>query len=164
MVEEENPFIQEAPNVHADAVTKIAPVVSPKKTKKAKKQSPITVENFPIYVKGSCGILKTIAEKYKCSRVDIKRFLEKNPTMMDYVKEESQNMIDSAENKLHYLMENGDEKVQLNSAQFILKNLAKDRGYTEKSIVAHEGLGEVSINVIMPKAPKKEEKKKDDTD
>lgn len=161
MVEEKNPFEAEiVPIVSPEAITKIK---SPKKVKKIKKKL-ITVENFPFYVKGSCGILKSIAEKYKCSRVDIKRFLEKNPTMMDYVNEESQSMIDSAENKLHYLMENGEEKVQLNSAQFILKNLAKDRGYTEKSIVEHEGLGDVKINVIMPKAPKEEEKETDDTD
>ena len=150
MAEEINPFKEAVNN-------------APKKKKQVKKSKKtfISVENFPLYVKGTCGILGEIAKKYSCPRVAIKNFLDKNPNMIDYVEQESQSMLDMAENKLQYLMMNGEEKVQLNSAQFILKNLAKDRGYTEKTIVEHEGIGEVKINVIMPKAP--EEEKEDDS-
>lgn len=79
-------------------------------------------------IKGSCGIVSFIAQKLKCTRKTVYRYLDEFPAINEAYVEEREAMLDTAEHALHSLIKGGD----LGAICFYLKCQGKRRGYVEK--------------------------------
>jgi len=102
-------------------------IISKKKQNNTPKKK-ITKEALTKAIKGSYGIISTIAKRLKCERKTVYNKFEEWPELKDLLIEERNEIVDLAENKLVSKIKSGEKT----SIHFILKTLGKNRGYVEK--------------------------------
>ena len=88
----------------------------------------ITKTKFREAVKGSGGVQVIVAQRMDTVRSTITMYIQKNPWARELLNEEREKIIDLAENKLFKAAEEDKQW----AIERILKNLGKNRGYTEK--------------------------------
>jgi hypothetical protein len=97
----------------------------------------------------SRGIVSAVARKLGCSWPTADEYIKKFPAACAAMDSEREVLVDTAEATLASLLKSEDEKIKLNSAQFILERLGKKRGYCQKQEIDHTTKGE-SIRSISP--------------
>jgi len=89
----------------------------------------ISKKKFIKAVEGTGGVLTTIAINCSVTRATVYSFLEKNPDMKLVVEEESEKIIDLAENKLFVKINNNQDW----AIRYLLSTKGKKRGYIERN-------------------------------
>jgi hypothetical protein len=100
-----------------------------------------TDEEMMTAIKGSCGIVSNIAEKLGCDWGTAKRYLDMSEPVKQAYANESERVIDKAENKLQAAIDSGDMQM----VKWYLATKGKRRGYVEKQEVDHTG----NINIAV---------------
>lgn len=129
----------------------------------------VTADKFKSAIIGTGGVYSDVAKKLGCHRSAITLFLQKNPKLLEAVREERARLIDVAENvykealslttndaKLDERTRNNRMKLKLKAAEKVVTTLGKDRGWIpreqrELSGDVSHNMGPIKINVIMPK-------------
>lgn len=88
----------------------------------------ITKTKFTESVKGSGGVQAVVAQRLGTVRSTITMYIQKNLWAAELLHQEREKIIDLAENKLFKAADEGKQW----AIERILKNLGKNRGYTEK--------------------------------
>ena len=88
------------------------------------------------------GLISEIARRLNCHWQTAKTYVEQYPQAVEMLKSEKQTLIDAAENVIFQAVKNGD----IQAAKFVLMTLGKNRGYTERQEVEHNG--DMSITII----------------
>jgi hypothetical protein len=93
-------------------------------------------------IKGSFGIVSTIARKLGVSWFTTKNLIDADPEFTQILKEEEESVFDFCESTLLKSIRQGDTQ----SAKWILATKGKKRGYTEKQEIEHSG--EVGVTIL----------------
>lgn len=80
-------------------------------------------------IKGSFGVISTIARKLRCDRKTVYNRLDEWPELKELIAEEREEIIDLAENKLVAKIRAGEKT----SIHYVLDTLGKSRGYVKKT-------------------------------
>lgn len=108
------------------------------KKKQAKKTRvrKLTVENVAKAIKGSGGIMATVARRCKVDRAAVYRFLQKHPDLKQALNDEREIIVDTAEERLYSSVKKGEPW----AIKLVLHSLGKNRGYSERhEITGAEG-------------------------
>lgn len=103
----------------------------------------ITKKRFLEALKGTYGVRTRIAEKLGVTRGAITTYIKKHPELEPIIEEETQEIIDTAENKLFSLINQG----EFRAIDKILSTKGKNRGYAEKQEIEHN-IPLLNINLI----------------
>lgn len=95
----------------------------------------VTKKKFREAVKGTGGIMISIAKNLGVSRVTVYDFCNKNPDMMKLRRDEEEKIIDIAENSLFSQA----RKQEQWAVKYLLQTKGKRRGYVEKSEIQMSG-------------------------
>lgn len=110
----------------------------------------INIAKFKKAVEGSGGIKSTIATRLSVTRRGLYQWIEKHPQVNKLITDESEIILDMAENKLQTIIQFGDIKdsTTLGATKYLLATKGKSRGFIEKSEIEHSG-GVTEIKVVM---------------
>jgi hypothetical protein len=100
-----------------------------------------TDEQMIAAIKGSCGIVSNIADSLGCDWNTAKRYIEMSEHVKQAYSDESERVIDKAENKLQGAIDSGDMQM----VKWYLATKGKRRGYYEKQELENTG----KINVVI---------------
>ena len=94
----------------------------------------ISAETFKQACIGSGGVLTAIAQKLGVQRSTITKYLKRHPSMKQYVEQDRERIVDTAENLLHQAL----KKNKKWAIEKVLDSLGKQRGYG-KTHIEHSG-------------------------
>jgi len=86
-------------------------------------------------IKGSAGIMSTIAKKLNCDWHTAKKRIDENDDALKAYNNENENVLDLAESKLIENINDNDNTAII----FYLKTKGRNRGYVERQEIAHSG-------------------------
>jgi len=90
--------------------------------------SRFTADQFIEAIKGSGGIVTTIAERVGCSWSTARLFIDNHPTVLQAYNDENERMLDMSEAALFKSIKGGDTQ----DAKWHLSRKGKHRGYAER--------------------------------
>jgi len=117
----------------------------------------ITRGKFKTACDRSGGVLQVIADRLKVTRKAVYDYTGNHEWAKEYLHQSREQLVDLAESKLVQKLNEGESW----ATQFTLKTLGKNRGYVEKSEVAHSGQvdNHVSLTISLPDDFEDDEKK-----
>ena len=97
-------------------------------------------------IKGSAGIISTIAKRLEVDWHTAESYIKKYPTALDAFQDEREGILDMAEAAIFTAIKQGDT----GSAKWILSTIGRKRGFTEKQEIGLTGTdgGPVEIAII----------------
>jgi len=109
----------------------------------------INMSKFTKAVENSGGIMSTIATRLRVTRRGLYQWVEKHPEATELIKEESEKILDFAENKLLDIVA-GDTKdsTTLGATKYLLSTKGKSRGYVEQKDIKTEHSGSIGVTEI----------------
>lgn len=113
----------------------------------------ISKAKFRNALKGSLGIITTIAKRCDCNRISIYRLIENNPELKKEIEAEKDKVLDVAESGLFSKVNSGDWK----AIQYMLDRKGNKRGYTPKQDIEQTGIQEIKIKFDEPTNKKQDE-------
>ncbi len=96
-------------------------------------------QQFLEAIYNSGGIIITIAQRVGCSWYTAKNYIERRPKIAEAYRNECERVLDLAESTVLKAIRDGD----VSTAKWYLTTKGKDRGYSEKHLLEHEGRMEV---------------------
>ena len=110
------------------------------KTTKLDVKKPKTVEKYPKAktleaIKGSGGILSTVAKRLECQWHTAEAQVKRWPEALIAIQDEREGILDMSESTIFASVKNGDT----GSAKFVLSTIGKKRGYVERQETAISG-------------------------
>ena len=97
-------------------------------------------------IAGSRGIVSNVAKELQCDWHTADRYIKEYPEAVQAIAEESEAMLDTAENKAYELMENGDGAM----VRFYLSTKGRKRGYiTDDRQTQEVGNGDSVVKVVI---------------
>lgn len=119
-------------------------------TKKTKNTKPKTVEKYPKKrtleaIKGSGGIMSTVAKRLGCEWHTAEAQVKRWPEALMAMQDEREAILDMSEATIFSAVKNGD----VGAARWILATTGKKRGYTEKQEVDISGKDGGPLEVIV---------------
>lgn len=97
----------------------------------------ITRKKFTEAVKGSLGLITTVAAKMQVERTSVYKFLEREPDLRHLLEIERDKIVDRAESVLFEKVNDKNWK----AVEFALKFLGGKRGYATKEVQEHHESG-----------------------
>ena len=89
-------------------------------------------------IKGSAGLVSPVAKRLDCAWHTARKYIDKWETTRVAFSNEGEQVIDFAEQKVIEAMRDGDGPM----LRWYLSTRGKDRGYSERHEMRHEGTGE----------------------
>jgi transposase len=91
-----------------------------------------TAEHVVEAIKGSGGLVSTVASRLGCSRRTVYRYMNRYSTVKEALKEEREKVLDTAEGELVHLIRDRSHPGHTTAIIFYLKTIGKGRGYVER--------------------------------
>jgi hypothetical protein len=111
----------------------------------------INLKNFREALEGSRGNITRISERIGVRRISLYQFIEKHPYLREEIEQEKEKIYDTAEDKLHKAMQEGEPW----AVKITLLNHKKGqaRGYGERLQLDHEGTinNKIELEIVDPK-------------
>jgi len=99
-------------------------------------------------IKGSGGIISTIAKRLDCNWATAKKLISRWPDAEVAYRDEKEQLTDMAETTLLSAIRAGD----IQAAKWYLSTIGKDRGYSERHEVTGKDGESLQINVVWGKS------------
>lgn len=109
------------------------------------KELNFTEEEMLNAIKGSAGIISTIADNLNCQWHSAHKYIQKYESAKQAYEDECERMLDTAESELKKLIEKGDPQM----IRYILSTKGKKRGFSEKQEIEHSGNVDGNINITL---------------
>ena len=100
----------------------------------------LTVRQIERAIKGSNGLISTIAQRLSVCRQTVSEYLKKYPELNKPLAEETESVLDVVESKLMKKVQEDD----FNAIRYYLDNKGKGRGYGKGGVVVSRSFGEES--------------------
>jgi len=94
-----------------------------------------TEEEILSAIKGSAGIISTIADNLGCSWHTADKYIKEHESCVEAYNDETERVLDLAESEMIKLIEGG----EIQMIKYMLSTKGKKRGYTEKQEIEHTG-------------------------
>jgi len=102
-------------------------------------------KKFRKAVVDSGGIISTIAHRCEVARNTVYKFVEHHPDMKDLIDDETERILDLAENKLFSKVSSGESW----AIKYLLSTKGKKRGYIERSELGGPDNGQLEGPIIF---------------
>ena len=94
-----------------------------------------TTDEILAAIKGSGGIMSSVAKKLDCTWHTAEKYTQLNDTTKQALAAESESILDMAEGQIYKSIKEGD----IQSAKWVMATKGKLRGFSEKYEVQHSG-------------------------
>jgi hypothetical protein len=99
------------------------------------KQERYSAEEVAAALLRSKGLVTVAAQQLGCVPKTVRQYIDRYPTVAAALKEAREGILDMTEARLYQAANEGEQW----AVTFVLKNLGKDRGYSERSELHHSG-------------------------